>query len=57
MLVEIFHDELGKKTSIKGKLIMKCLITVKPKEATSNCSKNLKSVMLGTGDIQIGSRE
>jgi hypothetical protein len=57
MSVEIFYDELGKNMSIKGKPIMECFIAVKPKEVISNCSKNLKSVMLGIGHIQIGSRE
>jgi hypothetical protein len=52
----IFYDELVKNTSIKRKTIMECFIAMKPKEVTSNSSKNLKSMMLRPGDEQIGPR-
>jgi hypothetical protein len=54
MLMIIFDDELGKDTSIKGKTIMECFITMKPKEVASNNNKNLKLMVHESGDVQIG---
>jgi len=52
MLMIAFEDEPCEDTSIKRKALMECLITMEPKQVTSNSSENLKTMMLRTGNMK-----